>query len=347
MRIVHYAPFAPNACGLYEAARDMVIADFRVGHEVHLVDVGVTINNEYIPGSVGKTDSRGGTFISTSDPAIANNADILIAHTGIPDNWIVANQVPIIWIMHGRPAACFRPEQFKKGHSYSLMYLLSKWPRIKKMVTFWKHHIPYWEPIIPKEKLVCLDAPPVDQERFSPNGPIHDFGENKGKWNVLIADSWREDVDIYEVCHGLLQTDIPGLKVHFYAMEIPLGPWEYLLQAFREKGILGEVQGRMLNMEEKYRAADVILSPHKIATRVIIEGLSCGIPIIANGCDLAQYRMVVDDPYSIRTAIQCCIDNLECNKKMVTDEVKQAANMCSLSKYNEQMNEVYRSIVGG
>lgn len=351
MRIVHFAPFAPNACGLYEAARDMVIADCLAGHEVHLVDVGITsLTGEHVPGSSGRIDNRGGSYIVTSDPLIVDSADVLIAHTGVPDNWISRCQAPIVWIMHGRPAACFRPEQFGKGHSYSLMVGLSRWPRIKKMVTFWQHHMQYWEPVIPKEKLICLDVPPVDGNRFSPDGPVYDLKDFRGQWNVLIADSWREDIDIYEVVHGLFQIAelTTGVKFHFCAVENPLGPWEHIFAKLKEVSVLGEVSARMLNMEERYRAVDLVLSPHRIATRVIIEALSCGVPVVAaEGCDLAQYTMKPDEPGTVASSIARAIVDLEKDKKSVLEKVEHQKQRISLKRYSEQMKEVYKSVVGG
>ena len=246
MRIVHFAPFAPNACGLFEAARDMAIADMLAGHEVHIVDVGYTVNGTWKAGEIGKMDSRGGTYITSSDPQIALSADVLIAHTGVPDNWIVGCQAPIVWILHGRPAACFRPEQFGREKSYSLLAMVAKWPRVKKMVTFWPYHVKFWEPIDPHHKVVCFDAPPIDGARFCESGPRHNFGELGGNWNILIADSWREDVDIYELSQGIIDgaKRLKGVKFHFCSMEEPLGPWEYVLTQLRSLGALGGDVGK-------------------------------------------------------------------------------------------------------
>jgi len=348
MRIVHFAPFAPNACGLYEAARDMVIADFLAGHEVHLVDTGITYGDAYTPGSPGKEDIRGGSFITTSDPAIVNLADIIIAHSGVSDNWLSPCQAPIIWVLHGRPAACFRPEQFKRGHSYTLMANLAQWPRVKKMLSFWPSHTIYWEPIIPKEKLVCLSAPPIDNKRFSPEGPIYDYGEFKGKWNVLLCDSWREDIDIYEVVHGAIEAgkSIEGIKFHFCSVELPLGPWELIFKRMRDLGILGEVSGRMINMEERYRASDIILTPHRIAVRTIGEAITIGKPVVAGrGCGFTPYTANSDEPHDVVHAICNLIEDLDRNKQSVINNVFETAKSFSLERYSKQMNRVYSQII--
>src|SRR5574343_691756 len=121
MKIIHFAPFAPNGCGLYEAARDMVVADRLAGHESDLVEVGILQEDgELVQGEAGKVDERGRDRIETVGPEQVELADILICHTGVPDTWFSFSQSPMIWILHGRPQACFGPEQFGSHSAYSL-----------------------------------------------------------------------------------------------------------------------------------------------------------------------------------------------------------------------------------
>ena len=347
MKIVHFAPFAPNACGLYEAARDMIVADLQAGHESYLVDVGVTSNGVHTPGEIGKEDVRGYRKITTMDPVVARTADILIAHTGVPDPWFSVCQAPLIWILHGRPAACFKPEQFKRGHSYTLMADLASWPRIKAMVSFWPFHTKFWQNIISNGKLICFPAPPVDQERFSSKGKTHDFGDNKGKWNVALADSWREDIDLFDITNGVIEfaRNNHDVKFHFYGMETPLGCWEFLLTELRNLGALGEVWARRPDIEEIYRASDIVLSPHRITTRIIGEALSCGTPVIAaNGCEFATWTCDSNNPEDVASTIKVAINQLG-KSETVTKRVRQAAEKFSLDNYNKHMKVVYEGIV--
>lgn len=344
MKIVHFAPFAPCACGLYEAARDMAAADYEAGHEVYLVDTGVTYNNgeDHVPGEPGKEDKRGFFTVITTDPIVARTADILIAHSGVPDPWFSVCQAPLIWMLHGRPQACFCPEQFGKGRSYSLMAEIATWPRTKKMVTFWPYHVQFWRNIIPAEKLVCLPAPPVDFTRFNPNGPAHDFGDLGGNVNIALADSMREDVDLFGVANGALvfARENRGVKFHFYGMETPLRCWDYILNELKDLGALGEVWARRPNMEEIYRAADIVLSPHRITTRVIAESLCCGTPVIANrGNEFANLVCDTTDPFDVAKVVKNAVTgNLLSNP--IIDRYR-----FSLEFYNQSMRSIYESVI--
>ena len=347
MKIVHFAPFAPNACGLYEAARDMIRADMHSRHDVYLVDTGIHTDGKQQPGKIGAIDKRGDKAITTSHPDTVFDADVIVAHTGVSDNWLVKCTAPIVWIIHGRPAACFRPEQNGGRKAYSLIAELAKWPRVAKMVHFWDYHTPFWEPIIPENKLVCLDAPPIDERRFAPEGKVKDYGVMGGKVNVMIAESWREDIDIYEIAHGALMAAdmVAGMKVHMYAMETPLGCWSHIIDAFRQKDIKGELYGRIPQIEQHYRAADILLSPQRIMTRSIGEALSCGTPVIAGignydatwTCDTANPRETAD-------MISYATVEMQHRPEDVKERVDEARSRLSLSAYSMKMNRIYEEI---
>ena len=140
MEIVHFGPFGPNRAGIYEAARDMVRADTERGHFTSFVDVGPTRNDGVQePAQIGAMDDRGGFSLVTMPPQWADTADLLVYHTGVPDNWVVRNEAPIITVIHGRPLAVFRPEQSgdTARNGYTLLHMLGEWPRLKKAVYFW------------------------------------------------------------------------------------------------------------------------------------------------------------------------------------------------------------------
>lgn len=346
MKIVHFAPFAPCGCGLYEAARDMVTADREAGHISELVDVGSTIRGgNYTPGEPGKVDNRGFAKIVSADPQEARNADILIAHTGTPDPWFSVCQSPLIWVLHGRPQACFQPEQFGQGNSYSLMAEIASWPRVKVLLSFWPFHEKYWRAIVPNGKLVCLEAPPVDHSRFNPVGPTHDFGALGGKYNVVLADSWREDVDLFEITNGCLEYARAhhGVKFHFYGCDTPLPKcWEILFNGLKDLGAMGEIWARRPNLDEVYRAADLVISPHRITTRVIAEALCCDTPVMAaRGCEYANWTCNPEEPGDVATMLEKALGELN----QVKDQVKEIARNFALETYNQGMKTVYEKVL--
>lgn len=353
LKVCHLAPFAPHRAGIYEAARDLARADVLAGHDVAFVDTGATPagSGTREEARVGARDERGDWTLATASPEVADAADVLVFHTGVPDHWVVTNQAPIVWIVHGRPLACFRPEQNGAGSSYSLYAQVSRWPRSKAMVHFWPEFRVFWDVVFPDGKQVALDFPPIDPARFAPAGPTHEFApEHKGRWNGLLCDSWREDVDLYEVMHGALEAArrLPGLKWHLYALEAGEGGrvrpcWEHLLTSLRKAGALGEVCGRMPDMDRVYRACDVLLTPHRIVTRCIGEAQSCGTAVVAaEGCAVTPWVARPDEPLAVARAVEKALLD---GRRWET--ARTAHERYSLERCGRRLAEVYRQALAG
>jgi len=356
MKIFHTAIYGPSKSGIHEAARDMIKADILAGHEVYFIDIG-NINSEgireYQP--IGTVDNRGGFKLITSNPRDIEQADIIIDHNGMPQEFLDNNkEAPVIFIVHGRPVDSFRIEQQStKGEtSYSYMAKISQRPRVKKMVYFWPEFKSFWDVCFSEEKSIALNYPVMDNNRFNPIGEKYIIkDENRGEYNILICDSWgRKDIDMFEIINGVIQTgrEIKNFKLHFYGVENGsdgfIQPcWELLIKEMRKLGIMGQIYGRTFEMEKVYRAMDVVLTPHKIITRVVGEALLSGVPVIAsNGCTVSQFHCDPHDPYSVSKAIIEFINSDQVqNKKNALEQSKKL----SLENYSKEMNKIYKEII--
>jgi glycosyltransferase involved in cell wall biosynthesis len=288
----------------------------------------------------------------------ADNADVLVYHTGVPDNWVVRSQAPIITIIHGRPLATFRPEQnLEPRNGYTLLNMLGDWPRLKKAVYFWPEHTPYWRNIMPEEKLVAIDFPPIDLKRFTPEGPVHEFGQaHRGKYNALIADAWRPDIDCFEIANGAIEAAklMPGLKVHFYSVEtMPdtsnLTPcWTLLLNTLSRFGAGGELNGRQPGLEEVFRAVDFVMSPNRIVTRIIGEALACGVPVLAaEGCKVTPYTADIFNPEEVGQVARRLVKDLENDRGAVKAQARATAEkLFNLERYSDAIDKVYEEVAG-
>lgn len=353
MKIFHIAPFAPNRCGLYEAARDMMKADFVGGNEVYFIDTGIIKDGKNEGRKVGAVDNRAGFKIETCKPIEINNADIIIMHTGFSDNILVQSNAPLIWVIHGRPLACFRPERMKQGQSYSMYRNVSHWQRTKAMMYFWKEYIDHWKDIIPNEKHLVLDYPVIDEHRFNSTKEKYQF-KNHGKYNILICDSERIDNDLYELIIGVTKAAeiLKDFKFHFYGISLDDGKmhncYNLLLKRLKDLGCLGDVSGRVRNMETLYNSADCIMSPNRIITRTIAEALSCGCPVISQNnpytknivditCDMAI-------PEDVVQALQLFKVNKD-NNNFDKNKIQSRARVFNLENYYKKMNQIYKSLV--
>jgi len=361
MKIAHFSLFAPTRSGLYEAAADMVKADCLAGHDARFVDVG--LSNDGLPAKVGQTDKRGDFTLTTTDHADVRDADIIVAHTGIPDEWIVGTEAPIIWILHGRPRDCYLTERNSRGteQTLSLFQRIASWPRIRRFITMWPQHFPYWQVGLPAEKLELIDSLPIDRARFTPDGPVREIPPAvRGQFNILISDAWRKDTDIFTMACGacLAAEEIPGLRVHLFSVDVDANSnappvCEWFFQRLRDLDALGEVHGRVDDMPEVYRSIDLLVSPHGIATRTIVEPLCCGTAVLAaEPCSLTPYTAQPHHPAAVAAQIVKVIRQIRDVGRVeyrhhLAEQVKPWLGKFDLDVFGPTMTAVYERVLAG
>ena len=363
LTVAHFAPFAPTSCGLYEAARDFVAAEAVGGRRGLFCDLGCDLSGRHTIRPPGTEDVRRSGTLRVAGYPEAAGADLFVAHNCLPNDFLASTGQPIVFVLHGRPVDSLRPEFWRRGpNSYTIYREVAAWPRVTRLLTLWPEHAPYWEPIVPAHKLAVLAAPPVDRTLYCPGGPAHEWDPGtRGEFNVLVADSWRED-DPYYIVHGamLAARTIPGLKLHLYGAEKQRpdpaspgappdsGPWEHVYAHLRGLGILGEVAGRMNRFDEVLRAADVVLTHNPSASRVVAEALSCGTAVVAaapNPFTPFAYHGQ-HDARAVADALVAAWEELREHGRGLDGLVAEAAEQFSFERFAAAIGRVYDEALG-
>lgn len=271
MKLAHVAIVTPHRAGLYETVRDLVSAERAQGADACIVD----------PNQL--SEDRGVPIASGFNPS---DYDVIVNHSGLGKHESRVNGTPIIHCLHGRPASSFELEATNQIGVYSFVRATAAKTSYKLWVTFWKEYLPYWELLVPRDKLRAV-TPPVDLKLWNPAGPSgYKFNGKAGAINVVCADMWREDKTPYHVIHGFCQfaATHTGSKLHLYGVRRNKAI-DVLLEQVAARGWLGESVGMVSGLENVYRAASLAISPHRIATRSIREAMACGCPVV---CDLGS-----------------------------------------------------------
>jgi glycosyltransferase involved in cell wall biosynthesis len=269
MRVAHVAVVTPHRAGLYETTRDLVAAERRAGLDARIID---PIKEPEI------TEDRGVPIVG---PGFAKECQVLVNHSGLSKE-LNRLALPVIHVLHGRPYSSFLLEQQEKIAVYSYLNRIRNDPRFKLFVTFWPEYLPYWSTLLPSDRLHAVAAP-VDLERWTPQGPTgYDFQGHKGRINMVCASMWRQDDPPYHIIHAfrLFAARTPGARLHVYGAPGKGTAWEILKRVLQADGILGEVVGIVMGLDNVYRAADVAIAPHRIATRSVREPLACGCNVV-------------------------------------------------------------------
>jgi len=320
LNVVHVVPVSPMQCGMYETARELVAAECKLGINAHLYDPRPTVkqaqgrkqvlnsrdvecpkcNNKFksethapIPTAVPAwTGDRG---VSICDLKFALASDVIVSHSGLPDEDFKDCQIPRIHVAHGRPNSSYRIERSGQTAIYDMYRKMADDPRWKYMITLWPGYGKYWELVFPRVK----EFPSfVDLEKWCPDETKHDFDGHGGTINVVVTDIWRMDKDPFHVLNAfvLFEKKHPGAKIHFYGLDQDGRGRDTMINALKERGICGQVAPMVQNLEVVYRAADMMITPHTIATRTVREALACGLNVVAGlGNPFTSYTAYEED----------------------------------------------------
>jgi len=270
IKVAHWVEV--GLCGQYRTVKDLVKAEREAGLDARIIDFHMLSKTEH------KWESR--RIEGSEDIEWAKEADVYIRHTFVPKEYRDLGK-PIIMCCHGRPESTFRLSrsgQIKLHHEFENCF---KNDLYKAFVSFWPeyvyinktkfgdkfHHIP-----------IC-----VDLDYFHPEGEKWKW-KNPGKINLLVCDIWREDVIPYYTLYKAAEfIENSGLdaKLHIVGLSAyKHGSVQYMIKKLRERNVIGDVLPLIKDLRIFARAADVILTPNVIDTRIVREAMACGCPVV-------------------------------------------------------------------
>jgi glycosyltransferase involved in cell wall biosynthesis len=210
------------------------------------------------------------------------DADVIVNHSGFDNTPLGATSQPVVLVAHGRPRSGFLSEVKGSTPCYSFKGTQNKNDRLKKVVTFWAEHIPYWQFMMP-DKEICFVPPSVDLEAWKLDGPSgYKFAGKKGRVNIVITDPIRDDVDWFYPLQaaGLFAREVEGVKVHVFGRLGKTRGHDAIIRRIQDDGNMGVVGGWVGGLDNVYRAATVMLTANEIATRSMREAMACGCPVV-------------------------------------------------------------------
>jgi glycosyltransferase involved in cell wall biosynthesis len=274
MKVAHAVVITPHRCGLYETTRELVAGLRELGVDSRMVDPAPRSD-------VRKPDNedRGALYASMD---WGTTADIVVNHSGFDNTPLGTTEQPIILVAHGRPRSGFISELRGSTPCYSFKGKQNKNDRLKKVVTFWTEHLPYWQFMMPHKEIHFV-PPSVDLDAWKLDGPSgYKFHGHRGSVNIVISDPIRDDVDWFYPLQaaGLFAREEHNVKVHVFGRLGKTPGHDAIIRRIQDDGHMGEVQGWVSGLENVYRAASMLLTGNEIATRSMREAMACGCPVV-------------------------------------------------------------------
>ena len=319
MKVAHFCHMGAHTSGMYMTIAELVAAENKLG-----MDAGIIDTNNYAGGNV---DESTGDMIVTKDLSWADDADVYVLSSIIPDDYKRKGK-PIVMLLHGVPEDIFESELYEMDPDskapFSTMLAYIKNPMFKAFVTLWKEHFEYYKDYVPN----CYYVPAgCNLDKWKPEGRKYEFN-GAGKPNVVYCDSWRFYKHPYHILHGvaLAQKQIPELRMHLYGL--PQKQKEIWCALCVEAGFdkfFGEFDTIITDIDAVYRACDMVITPMHIATRIVREATACGTPVVAGGYEHTPYNFHPYKPTEMAEQIIRCWQDLQADPEGVKERCRATA----------------------
>jgi len=349
LKVAHFAVFSPGRSGQYATVRDLILAERGLGIDAQFIDSETCLSCKGNKGYAGRTDGP----IITMKESWAESADVLVRHSIIPEKLEDAG-IPIVCCLHGRPENSFLLDQYGKIKVFHFLHQLNSDPRYQAIVTFWEEFKFHFKYLLPKKKVSFVPAM-VKLDEYTPHGRTHEFGKKSGSPNIIICDVWREDVTPFNLVFAALKFQeeyAPDAKLHIFGLPPQKnGPAYILVNYLIKHSIAGDFYALMPDMMEKYRAADFLITPHNMATRVVREALACGCPVVGGtGNPYTQFTADARDINQFAKAMDSCWKSIESPRMYDARANREEVRKFAEKKFNSEsagkaMLKVFKEVI--
>lgn len=350
IKIAHFLNFSPHAAGIYETAKEMILAERKAGIDAQAIDYG---NGQNAPQRHSRVWCKDGD-IETINPGWAvDEADIIVRHSAIPQK-VLDTHKPIVMVLHGTPEYTFLLEHTGKTRVLKEIIVSAENPDYKMFVTFWKENVFPWQIWLPDRKIGYVPSF-VDLKKFNTEGKVHKF-QSPGKFNIVVTNVWRKEyVTPFSALFAAakwVKTKHPEARIQVFGVpaddpKYPKndGPVNRTLLALQKANCVGRCYRIVPNLDEVYRAADMMVTPHVVASRTVREALASGCPVVAGAGN--PYTPYTADPRSINSfvhAIDECYKDIKKDKGYTRREARDVAE----KEFNfEQVGQAMKKIFEG
>lgn len=305
---------------MYMTVAELVAAENKLGMDAGLIDT------DNLAG--GYSDDSTGDVIISKDISWADDADVYVLSSTIPNDYKLKG-APIVMLMHGCPRDMFESERFdmNKDNAAPFSTLLSYFnqtERYKAFVTLWKEHYAYYKDYVKN----CYYVPAgCNLNKLKPEGKKYKFAAS-GKPNVVFCDAWRFMKHPYHILHGvsIAQKELPDLRLHLYGLpDRDKALWYKLCRTAGFDTFIGEFDHIIFDLDDVFRACDMVITPVEISHRIMREATACGTPVIAGGYEHTPYNFHPYKPTEMAEQIIRCWEDIQADPEGVRNRCRETA----------------------
>lgn len=342
MRIVHFTEWAPRQSGMYESTKDQIKYERKQGHESNLC----LPRKDYREGRDVIDD---GWLVPIPWAKVAG-ADVFVLHSSIPSELKDAHKGVSVAILHG-------PNEHM---------VLKEWTSGRKVDAFNSHINLLWK----HDATVAINQHEYDiMKLYDEKGRLHYIP------NSIDLERYQAGIHAWEYMNhpAIGSFDVPRLeklpmnliwamprvveriptaRLNLFSLTLePIGTWRNIFcrSKVRELEHLCEnIQLENNNLRPFMKGIDIGFNNNisGIASRVSMELMAMGVPIVSYGGDYTKYHAEIWNLDSIAVQIERCWKDIQKDPAIMSKEIrKYAAQNFSRAMYVKKYIRLYEELL--
>jgi len=295
MKVAHWSSWAPHRSGLFEAAKDLVLAERAAGIDSLFINMTEADPEKHLAECPGGRLDEGQLKPSTWEEA--KDAHIWVVHRGIPAALVEeAKKHYTIMAIHGGPEHMVMYDIENSGNKQSFNSHINMINNYSKAMALNEHDFQIWKLYANPGQVVLIEDS-IDVSRYSPEGYAWEF---HGLPAILYADISRNiklPFTLFWSMPGVHQK-LPEARLEMYGLPFAeVNTFRNTMVRGYDINLLGTLESVQLitsDLRPMMRGAHIGVNPNLngVRSRVTMEMMACGLPVIASNGDypIRQYK---------------------------------------------------------
>lgn len=315
MFVVHWSNFAPSQSGMYESVKDQIKYERKEGLRSEIAIHHVEKDEEI------RTDG----WLTSISWEEAKKADIWVMHSAIPAHLKeLSKSKKRIAVLHGPTEHMLLKEWTKESASFNL-HINLLW-EYDAAICLNKHEYDIMKFYDEKVGRCRYIPNSIDLERFKDVQPWK-YSNHPA---IISCDTPRIEKlpfhIIWAMPYLLEDYDIPNARLNIFSLLLePIGIWRNIFcrsHKWKLRDCCENVQFANNDLRPFQVGADIGFNNNYsgIASRVTMEMMACGVPVVSYGGDYTKYQAKIFDLHSIAKQIYRCWKDLSAKGSTVRKE---------------------------
>jgi len=328
MKAAHFSSYAPHRSGLFEAAKDLVLAERAAGIDSLFVNMTVADPEKHLAECPGGT--LGEASLNPSTWEEAKDAYIWVVHRGIPAELLEESKKHYtIMAIHGGPEHMVMYDIENSGNKQSFNSHINMINNYSKAVALNEHDFQIWKLYADPGQVVLIEDS-IDISRYSPEGYAWEF---HGLPAILYADISRNiklPFTLFWAMPGV-HRKLSKARLEVYGLPFAeINTFRNTMVRGYDINLLGTLESVQLitsDLRPMMRGAHIGVNPNLsgVRSRVTMEMMACGLPVIATNGDYAIKHYKAYGTEELERAICTAWEEIEKDMKGACEKARAYA----------------------